>query len=139
MQIAGAVGVVVGVLFLLWFARSAVNGRALGLSARREPAAGVAGFLVPVINLWWPYQSTCDLLPPDDLRRSLVLRWFLLWTVGGFAGTIVMWGSLLVSGWVGWLALAVPAVLTTLAAVDARRVIAAVLATHQDLVRSMNP
>jgi hypothetical protein len=66
-----------------------------------------------------------------------VLRWFLLWMAGGFAGTVVMWASLLVHGWVGWLFLVVPAVLTTLAAMDARRVIAEVLATHEDLARAV--
>jgi len=133
MQLAGAVGLVAGVLFLLWFSRSAANAQALGLPARREPAAGVAGFVIPVINLWWPYQSTCDLLPQGDARRSLVLRWFLLWMVGGFAGAIFSWVSIFVDGPTGWLVLALPAALTTLAALSARRVVSEVVAAHAAL------
>jgi len=134
-QLAGVVGTVVGVLFLLWFAKAAANAEALGLPARREPAAGVAGFLVPVINLWWPYQSVCDLFPPGDPRRPLVLRWFLLWMVGGLVGTVVLWMSVFVDGAAGWLLLAVPAVLTTLAAVSARQVVAESVEAHGSLAR----
>jgi hypothetical protein len=135
--VSGAVGMVVGVLFLLWFSRSAHNALALGLPARREPAAGVAGFIVPIINLWWPYQSTSDLLPPGDSRRRLVLPWFLLWVVGGFAGAIVTWVAIFVGGWLGWALLAVPAVLTTLAALAARHLVGEIVASHTDLaVRS---
>jgi len=134
-QLTGAVGLLVGVVFLLWFARSAANAQALGLPARREPAAGVAGFIVPVINLWWPYQSTCDLLPEADNNRPLVLRWFLLWIAGGIAGGVVAWLSLLLGGWTGWLLLAVPAVLTTLAALTARRMVSEVVAVHAALAR----
>ena len=132
-QISGAVGMVVAVLFLLWFARSAHNALGLGLPARREPAAGVAGFIIPIINLWWPYQSTSDLLPPGDARRPLVLRWFLLWIVGGLAGAIVTWVAVFVGGGLGWALLAVPAVLTTLAALAARHLVGEIVACHADL------
>jgi len=134
-QISGAVGMVAAVLFLLWFSRSAHNALALGLPARREPAAGVAGFVIPVINLWWPYQSTSDLLPPGDARRPLVLRWFLLWMVGGLIGAIVTWVAVFVGGALGWALLAVPAVLTTLAALAARHLIGHIVACHTDLAR----
>lgn len=132
-QLSGAVGMVVAVLFLLWFARSAHNALALGLPARREPAAGVAGFLIPIINLWWPYQSTSDLLPPGDAHRPLVLRWFLLWVVGGLIGGIVTWVAVFVGGGLGWALLAVPAVLTTLAALAARHLIGEIVACHAEL------
>jgi hypothetical protein len=100
------------------------------------PGHRVGGFVLPVINLWWPYQSTCDLLPPGDGRRSLVLRWFLLWIGGGFLGSIFSFASLLLHGWEGWLLLMAPAVLTTLAALSARQVIAEVLASHEALART---
>ena len=134
-QLSGAVGTIVGVLFLLWFARSAHNAVALRLPARREPAAGVAGFIIPIINLWWPYQSTSDLLPPGDSRRPLVLRWFVLWVVGGFVGAIVSWVAVFVGGGLGWALLAVPAVLTTLAALAARHLVGEIVACHADLAR----
>jgi hypothetical protein len=138
-QLSGGVGMVVGVLFLLWFTRSAHNALALGLPARREPAAGVAGFIVPIINLWWPYQSTSDLLPPGDTRRPLVLRWFLLWMVGGVVGAIFSWVAVFVGGTLGWAFLAVPATLTTLAALAARHLIAEIVDCHAGLAGQSGP
>ena len=133
MELASAVGVVASVLFLIWFVRSATNARALGLPARRSPAAGVAGFMLPVVNLWWPYQSTRDLFPERHSARPLVLRWFLLWVVGGIVGSAVLLVAVFVDSWVGWVMLAVPVVLTTLAALDARSVIAEAVAAHAEL------
>ena len=132
MQLTSAVEVVAGVLFLVWFFRSATNASALGLPARRSPAAGVAGFMLPVVNLWWPYQSTRDLFP-DDRRRRLVLRWFLLWVVGGIVGSVVLLVAVFVDSWVGWALLVVPAVLTTLADLAARAVIGEALAVHAEI------
>lgn len=132
-QLSGAVGMVVAVVFLLWFSRSAHNAVALRLPARREPAAGVAGFIIPIINLWWPYQSMSDLLPPGDARRPLVLRWFLLWIAGGLIGAVVTWVAVFVGGGLGWALLAVPAILTALAALAARRLVGDIAACHADL------
>ncbi|HEX3621077.1 MAG TPA: DUF4328 domain-containing protein [Acidimicrobiales bacterium] len=134
-QLSAAVGVLAGVLFLLWFARSAANAESLGLPARREPAAGVAGFVIPIINLWWPYQSTSDLFPPGDGHQPVVLRWFLLWMVGGLAGGALCLISSFIDGWAGWLLLSAPAVLTTLAAMAARQVVAEAVAVHTALAR----
>jgi hypothetical protein len=132
-QISGGVGTAVAVLFLLWFVRAAHNARAMGLPARREPAAGVAGFIVPIINFWWPYQSMCDLFPPGDSRRRLVLRWFVLWMVGSVVGAIVSWVEIFVGGPLGWALLAVPAGLTTLAALAARHLIGEIVDCHAGL------
>jgi Domain of unknown function (DUF4328)/Protein of unknown function (DUF2510) len=132
-QVLGVVTVITGVLFLVWFARSARNARALGLPARREPAAAVAGFIVPIINFWWPYQSTCDLLPDERRNHILVLRWFLLWIVGGFVASALNIASAFVRSWVAWTLLAVSAVLLTLAALAAREVVSTVVDVHERL------
>ena len=73
-QLSGLASLVAGVLFLLWFFRAAENARSLGLPARREPGLATGSFMIPVLNLWWPYQSTCDLLPPGHPARPRVLR-----------------------------------------------------------------
>jgi hypothetical protein len=95
----------------------------------------VAGFIIPIINLWWPYQSMSDLLPPGDARRPHVLRWFLLWILGGLVGAIVTWVAVFVGGGLGWALLAVPAVLTTLAALAARHLVGEIVSCHADLAQ----
>ena len=57
-----------------------------GCHARREPVLATLSFIIPILNLWWPYQSTCDLLPADHPGRLVVRRWWALWigcTIGG--------------------------------------------------------
>jgi hypothetical protein len=130
LQVVGGIGVVTGILFLVWFARSAANARALGLPARRTPAAGVAGFIVPVLNLWWPYGSVSDLLPDGHPDKPLVLRWFLLWVVGGQVGTLIAFGAGLAQPAVGWALLSLPSAAIVAAAIDARRIIAAAAEAH---------
>ena len=78
---------VAGVLFLIWFHRSAVLAASAGLS--RAPQARCSrpiSFFIPILNFWWPYQSTCDLLPANHPARVVVRRWWVLWiacSVGG--------------------------------------------------------
>ncbi len=132
-QVGGIGNMVAGVLFLLWFHRACVNARNLGLPQRRDPSVATASFVIPVVNLWWPYESTCDLLPPGDPARAHVLRWWLLWIVGGFvAGFVVILGAL-VSTTLGWVLLVVPAVQLVAAALAARQVVSDVGAAHRSL------
>jgi len=124
---------VAAVLFLLWFYRACADGRALGLPARREPGMAVASFFIPVVNLWWPYQSTCDLLPAGHPARRQVLRWWLLWTVGGaIAGVAVIVGAA-VSARLGLILVALPLVQGTGAALAARQVVSEVGEAHRSL------
>ena len=55
--------------------------------------------------------------------------------MGGFAGAVVTWVAVFVGGGLGWALLAVPAVLTTLAALcwGARQLIGEIVACHADL------
>ena len=132
-QLSSVALLVVGVLFLSWFFRSAENARALGLPGRRDPGLATAGFLIPVVNLWWPYQSTCDLLPPGHPARSRILRWWLLWMVGGFVASIALMVGALGGGAVAWALLVVRAVQQTAAALAARQVVADVVDTHRSM------
>lgn len=121
------------VLFLLWFHRSASLALSSGLNARRNPGLATASFLIPVLNLWWPYQSTLDLLPEHHPARKVVRRWWLLWigcTVGGLAIIIAAFGNALALG----IATGVTVVLALLAAVTARIVVSEITDAHSQLV-----
>jgi hypothetical protein len=124
---------VAGVLFLVWMYRAAVVARLLGLPARRSPALATCSFLIPIVNLWWPYQSTCDLLPPGHPGRHVVGRWWATWVTSSLLVPI-----LFVTGygpvWLRGAAAAVAVVVSLAAAAAARLVIATVADAHEMLV-----
>jgi hypothetical protein len=132
-QVGGVGTLVGGIFFLVWFHRAAQNAVALGLPGRREPGLATASFVIPVVNFWWPYQSTCDLLPAGHGARRLVLRWWLLWVVGGPVSFVALVVAAIVGGPGSWAVLALPAVQLTAAGVAARQVIAEVVAAHQQI------
>jgi hypothetical protein len=39
--------------------------------------------LIPIVNLWWPYETVCDLYPPGGAPR-LVLRWWISYVLVDF-------------------------------------------------------
>ena len=70
----------------VWSNKVASIARGLGYPARRSPGWAAGGWFVPVVNLWFPYQSIVDSVSPTNPRRGRVLRWWLAYTVGGFVG-----------------------------------------------------
>ncbi len=79
-------GIAAVVLFLLWFHRAASNGWAAGLPARRSPMLATVSFVIPILNLWWPLQSTLDMVPADAPNRNLIRWWWVCWLLAGFCG-----------------------------------------------------
>lgn len=133
-QLSFVVLLVVAVLFLLWFHRAAANAASAGFAARRGPGWATASFLIPILNLWWPYQSTCDLLPADHPARGVVRRWWALWigcTIGGFA---VMASGLAVNDVALGITTGVAVVFALLAAMAARTVVSEVADAHGQLL-----
>ena len=86
--------IVVGVLFVIWFHRAATVASRLSRPARRTPGWAVGGWLIPIGNLYIPYQSALDLFRPAEPDRATVKRWWLAYlvavlgtqTVSGLAG-----------------------------------------------------
>jgi len=50
-----------GVAWLFWFRRANDNARALGLPGRWWPGWAVVAWLVPVVNVVWPWRMSIDL------------------------------------------------------------------------------
>ena len=73
------------ILFLRWQFQAAKTARGLFLPARRSAGLGVGSWFIPVVSLWFPYQSIRDCLPPDDPGRAVVGR---MWAF--FIATLVM-------------------------------------------------
>jgi hypothetical protein len=124
---------VASVIFLVWMYRAATVARLLGLPARRTPGVAVVSFLIPVLNFWWPYQSTLDMLPPNHPGRHVVGRWWAAWIAGSLAVPLVY-----VTGygppWVRAVAGVLAALLFLAAAAEARIVIATIEDAHSTIV-----
>jgi len=92
MMVASLSGILVWVplaLLIIWTHRCATTALALRFPAEREPVWAVIGWIVPVINFWFPYQSVRDCLPPEDPARRDVLRWWLCY-LGVSAGGVIL-------------------------------------------------
>jgi hypothetical protein len=118
------------ILLLVWFHRAVSNGRALGYRPPREPAFAVASWFIPIVNLWWPYESLRESVGAHDgSTRALLLRWWITYLVAGFVGFV---GAPLVAVWRP-LGLAVAAGVVAVVVVEVRltwRVLDQVLASH---------
>lgn len=132
-QLSGIVLLVAGVLFLIWFHRSAVLAASAGLTARRQPVLATISFIIPILNFWWPYQSTCDLLPADHPARVVVRKWWALWiacSVGGLTIIATAFMNVIALG----VMTGVVVVLALLAAIAARNVVSEISDAHDQLL-----
>lgn len=130
-QMAGVVVLASVILFMIWFYRAAALAASSGLSARRSPGLATASFVIPIVNFWWPYQSTRDLLPENHPGQQIVKRWWAL-----YIGCTVGVGAVFAAAFTGAAALAVATgvtfVLALFAAVTARNVVTAIADAHNE-------
>jgi Domain of unknown function (DUF4328)/Protein of unknown function (DUF2510) len=121
------------VFALIWQFRAATAAKALGYPAKRSPGWGVGFWFIPIVNFWMPYQAVRDCLAPDDPRRSLVLRWWLLWIATQLLTTAAT-AAALASSHVA-LGISLVAAMFVLAFIAAgRRVVADISLAHQEAV-----
>ena len=76
-------------LMMTWLFQVAGIAQRLGLPARRSPGWAF-GFLVPVVNFWFPYQVARDCLPPGHPYRSRVGWWWAFSLLGPFSSIPVL-------------------------------------------------
>lgn len=74
----------------VWTNRVATTARRLGYPARRSTGWAVGGWFVPVVNLWFPYQSIVDSVSRVNPRRSQVLAWWLVYVLGAASSLPVL-------------------------------------------------
>jgi hypothetical protein len=135
-QFAAFGSLIVGILFLVWFHRALTNAQSLGLPMRRSPGWGIAGFFIPIVNLWFPYQSACDLFPPGHPDRKIVGRWWACYLGAGFAA-IPTFVAAFFSIAVGAAFAVLVAALYLLAAIAGREMIERAHAAHAELAGPM--
>ena len=134
-QVGGLVCLVTGVFFLLWLGQSGRVAKSLGFVLRRSPWLGAWSLVIPVVQWWWPYRATLDLLPESDVNKSSVTRWWLPWL-----GTSVAQVALVIAAFAAMPDIAISviaaggSICALLAAVKARSVIAEVEKSHAEFV-----
>lgn len=119
------------ILFMIWFYRAAQLAASSGLTARRSPGLATASFVIPIVNFWWPYQSTRDLLPENHPGQQLVKRWWALY-IGCTIGVFAVFGTAFTGAAALAIATGVTVVLALLAAVTARNVVSEIADAHNE-------
>jgi hypothetical protein len=93
----------------------------------------VLGFIIPIVNLWFPYQVARDLLPPGDPGRSTVKLWWGLYLGMGLAAIPALIAAFF-STTVAVLLVALSGTMAVAAALAARRMITEVGRGHAQLL-----
>jgi hypothetical protein len=82
---------VLSIVFVLWFHRARINAEILGYRQRHSPGWTFWGWVVPIVNLWFPFQIMGDIWRgglPARRRRHLAplpALWWTCWLVSGLA------------------------------------------------------
>ena len=121
------------ILFIVWFYKAAEVGARAHIPARHAPGWAIAGFVVPIVNFWFPYQSAADLFPIGHPERRLAGQWWTWYLIQGFLTIPVMITAFFSTGVAVALAVVFSAV-PVLTAISARRLIAAANAAHAELL-----
>lgn len=108
-----------------------------GAAARLSPVWAILGWIVPVVNIWFPYWVLRDCFPPHETnKRDLVLRWWLLQI---FSFLIVM--AVVIGRWVnplvGALFIVVDAVYAVVHARSGSQAIARMCKWHEALTEAL--
>ena len=77
------------ILFVVWFYRARINAERHGYPQRRARAWAFWGWIIPVVNLWFPFQIMGDIWRaglPAELRGEtawLPALWWTCWLLSG--------------------------------------------------------
>jgi hypothetical protein len=77
------------ILFVVWFYRARINAERHGYPQRRARGWAFWGWIVPIVNLWFPFQIMGDIwragLPAEQRRETawLPALWWTCWLLSG--------------------------------------------------------
>jgi hypothetical protein len=79
------------ILFVLWFRRARINAERHGYRQRRARGWAFWGWIVPIVNIWFPFQIMGDIwragLPAGQRRKTawLPALWWTCWLLSGLS------------------------------------------------------
>jgi hypothetical protein len=78
-----------GILFVVWFRRARINAERFSYRQRRARGWTFWGWIVPIVNLWFPFQIMGDIwragLPDQERGKTawLPALWWTCWLLSG--------------------------------------------------------
>ena len=133
LDLVGLLAIVPQVFVLVWLFQSAGVARNLQLPARRSQIWAILGFLVPIVNFWFPYQVAADLFPPASPHRRLAGQWWG-WYLGQIAVGLAVLGSAFASTTAAMIVALAGAFVPFQMVRYGRHMIAAATAAHHELI-----
>ena len=96
-QALSLVSIALLVLRMVWMFRATTTARALGTPTRRTAGLACAGWIIPIVGLWWPYQSMSDVALPAGVASRRIGWWWVTelcsTLLSGLGTFIVLLGS----------------------------------------------
>jgi hypothetical protein len=83
-QLLNLIALAVLVMRMVWTYRMVNAARALGRGGTREPGLACAGWIIPIVNLWFPYQTMRDLFPETERPSNRLTTWWVTYVIGLF-------------------------------------------------------
>lgn len=122
------------ILRLIWLTRAAEAGKRLGRPARHDPGLAGAGWIIPVVSWWFPYQDTKALIEPGHPNRARTGWWWGMRLTGQSAALVLIPAAFHPVGF--QLAIvALGAMAYAAAALIERDLVGDIFASHEDLLR----
>jgi hypothetical protein len=112
-----------------WGVAATTTARALGLSTRREAGLAGASFIIPLVNLVWPYQTAVDVFPIRAMAKAGT--WWTMRLGGNFVASLLFLVSIFVTGSTVLVLLVAGAALLAAGMYFERSLIARALAEHE--------
>ena len=75
-QALSLVSIALLVLRMVWMFRTTTTARALGTPTKRTAGLACAGWIIPIVGLWWPYRSMSDVALPAGVASRRVGWWW---------------------------------------------------------------
>lgn len=110
----GFLGLAFTAILIAWIYHAGEFADAMGWPAARSRTLGAFSVLIPVVNLWWPYEAIRDAYPPGADHEAL-LRWWLSYLIVPFVTFLAVFVVAIVGTTpVLWITIAAAAVCTTI-------------------------